>query len=75
MANRYTEDFKKQIIAQYQTDISAKKLCSQYGIARSTLFLWKKQYTADESGQIPRERYLLEKELERLRTENMIFKR
>ena len=74
MANRYTEDFKKQIIAQYQTDISAKKLCSQYGIARSTLFLWKKQYTADESGQIPRERYLLEKELERLRTENMIFK-
>ena len=74
MANRYTEDFKKQIIAQYQTDISAAKLCSQYGIARSTLFLWKKQYTADKTGQIPRERYLLEKELERLRTENQIFK-
>lgn len=74
MAKRYTEDFKKRVIEQYQTKISAADLCSQYGIARSTLFLWKKQYTANETGQIPRERYLLEKELERLRTENKIFK-
>ena len=74
MAKRYTEDFKKHVIEQYQAKISAAELCSQYGIARSMLFLWKKQYTADETGQIPRERYLLEQELERLRTENMIFK-
>ena len=74
MAKRYEESFKVKIIKQHQTGISAVKLCSQYGIARSTLFLWKKQYTADEAGQIPRERYLLEKELERLRTENTILK-
>ena len=74
MAKRYEESFKVKIIKQHQTGISAAKLCSQYGIARSTLFLWKKQYTADEAGQIPRERYLLEKELERLRTENTILK-
>ena len=74
MAKRYTEDFKKHIIEQYQANISAAELCSQYGIARSTLFLWVKQYTADTTGQIPRERYLLEKELEQLRTENKIFK-
>ncbi len=74
MARRYEESFKKYIVKQHQTGISAVKLCSQYGIARSTLFLWKKQYTVDETGQIPRERYLLEKELDRLRTENMIFK-
>ena len=74
MAKRYEESFKVKIIKQHQTGISAAKLCSQYGIARSTLFLWKKQYTADEAGQIPRERYLLEMELERLRTENTILK-
>ena len=74
MARRYEESFKKYIVKQHQTGTSAIKLCSQYGIARSTLFLWKKQYTVDEVGQMPRERYLLEKELDRLRTENMIFK-
>ena len=74
MAKRYEETFKKHIVKQHKTGISAVKLCSQYGIARSTVFLWKKLYTVDETGQIPRERYLLEKELDRLRTENMIFK-
>lgn len=74
MAKRYEESFKKNIVKQQQSGIPVDKLCSQYGVARSTLFLWKKQYTTDETGQIPRERYLLEKELERLRTENAIFK-
>jgi len=74
MANRYSDELKKTVITQYEKGRSAKAICTEYSIARSTLFLWKKQYTADETGQIPRERYLLEQELERLRTENMIFK-
>lgn len=39
MARRYEESFKKYLVKQHQTGISAVKLCSQYGIARSTLFL------------------------------------
>lgn len=74
MANRYPENLKKTVVAQFEDGRSAKEICVKYGIARSTLFLWKKQYAANETGQIPRERYLLEQELKRLRTENQIFK-
>lgn len=74
MATRYSEDLKKIVVTQYKSGRPAKAVCAEYGIARSTLFLWVKQYTADEAGQIPRVRYLLEKELERLRTENQILK-
>jgi len=74
MANRYTDEMKKAVITQYKKGRSAKDICTECNIAHSTFFLWKKQYTADETGQIPRERYLLEKELKRLRIENNIFK-
>ena len=74
MANRYTAELKETVITQHQNGRTARDICAEYGIARSTLFLWKKQYTTDDPGQIPRERYLLGKELAQLRTENMIFK-
>ncbi|MDY3286499.1 MAG: IS3 family transposase [Eubacteriales bacterium] len=74
MAKHYPENQKKMIVSQYVGGRSSRDICKEYGIARSTLFLWKKQYTTDETGQIPRKRYLLEKELERLRTENAIFR-
>lgn len=74
MAKRYTEEFKKNLVAQYKAGTSAKSICVQQGIARSTLFLWIKQYTADAVGQVPREQYLLQKELERLCRENAIFR-
>ena len=74
MSNRYTEEFKTLAVQQYQSGVSASVLYQQLGIARSTLFLWIKQYAPNETGQIPREQYLLQKEVERLRTENAIFK-
>lgn len=74
MAKRYSEESKKNLVAQYKAGISVQNICIQHGIARSTLFLWTKQYTADAVGQIPREQYLMQKELERLRTENAIFR-
>ena len=74
MARRYPEEFKRMIVKQYQRGSSAKEICTQHSIARSTLFLWVKQYTTNEAGQIPREQYLMQKELERLRIENQIFK-
>ena len=74
MANRYTDELKKTVITQCEEGRTSREICAEYGISRSTLFLWKKQYTPGETSQIPREQYLLEKELERLRTENKIFK-
>ena len=74
MTKRYPDSLKQIVIDQYKEGLTAKSICAKYGIARSTLFLWKRQYAADETGQMPRERYLLEQELERFRTENMIFK-
>lgn len=75
MAKRYTDDFKFQAVQQYQNGAPAAALCQQLGIARSTLFLWAKQHTQSSAGRrISREQYLLQKEVERLRTENAIFK-
>ena len=74
MANRYTDELKKTVITQCEEGRTSREICAEYGISRSTLFLWKKQYAPGETSQIPREQYLLEKELERLRTENKIFK-
>lgn len=74
MSKHHSEEYKRMVVKQYSHCIPAAEICKQYGIARSTLFLWVKQYTADETGQIPREAYLMQKEVERLRTENQIFK-
>ena len=74
MSNHYSENFKSTIVQHYLSGTTSVQLCTKYGIARSTLFLWVKQYSVNADGEVPRERYLLEKELKRLRTENAIFK-
>ena len=74
MSNHYSENFKSTIVQHYLSGTTSVQLCTKYGIARSTLFLWVKQYSVNADGEVPIERYLLEKELKRLRTENAIFK-
>ncbi|MBQ8831059.1 MAG: IS3 family transposase [Oscillospiraceae bacterium] len=74
MAKRYEESFKEEIVKQYQSGNSAVELCAKFGIARSTLFLWLKQRRPDSNGGIPLEKYKIQKELERLRIENHIFR-
>ena len=74
MSKKHSEIFKLDTIHQYKAGISTTQLCKQVGIARSTLLLWVKQYSVNADGEVPRERYLLEKELEHLQTENAIFK-
>lgn len=64
----YSEETKKSAINKYKGGVTAKTVCKECGIARSTLFLWVKQYTENKSGQIPREQYLLQNGLEGLRT-------
>ena len=74
MVKRYSDAFKCIVTQKYDQGRSVQSICTEYGIARSTLFLWVKQYSVNADGEVPSEHYLLEKELERLRTENMIFK-
>lgn len=74
MASRYTESFKRTVIEQFELGSTAQSICEQHGIARSTLFLWKKERTPDNHGSMPRELYLQQQELQRLRVENGIYK-
>ena len=73
MPKHYFEEFKSNIIHQYKLGTFSTQLCEQFGIARSTLFYWLKQETADSAETVPRKQYLLQKEFERLQTENAIF--
>lgn len=74
MAKRYEESFKDEIVKEYQSGNSAVELCAKFGIARSTIFLWLKKRRPDSNGVIPLEKYKMQKELERLRIENQIFR-
>lgn len=74
MSHHYSESFKQEIIAQFESGNTAKSICEKYGIARSTLFLWRKERTADDHGRMPREQYLQRQELTRLRIENDIYR-
>lgn len=74
MSKRYSDELKQIMVGKYEGGSTAKAICAEYGVSRSTLLLWAKQYSKDNNGQIPREQYLLQKELERLRIENSIYK-
>ena len=74
MAKRYTDEMKQIMVGKYEGGSTAKAICAEYGVSRSTLLLWVKQYSPDSCGQIPREQYLMRKELERLRIENQILR-
>ncbi len=75
MAKHYTEKQRKEIVYQYQDDCNASELCKKHKISRSTLYLWIKQYSLIHVAQSPRDIYLLNKEVERLRTENSILRK
>ena len=74
VAKRYPEEMKQVMVGKYEGGSTAKTICAEYGVSRSTLLLWAKQYSADSNGQVPREQYLIRKELERLRIENQIYR-
>ena len=73
MASHYPEEIKQYVVTQYKAGILAKELCEEFGMTRSTLFKWVKERSVNNNGQIPREQYLLQIELERLRLEVKIL--
>lgn len=70
----YPETFKQKVIAELECGNTAKSICTEFGIARSTLFSWIKENKSDNYSQISGQLYLERQELERLRTENRIYK-
>ncbi len=70
----YSENLRQKVISARQEGVRSTLICEQYGISRSTLYKWVKEGTPDANGEVPRERYLLEKELKRLRMEVDIYR-
>lgn len=74
IAKRYKEVERTHIVALYQNGSTAPELCAEYGISRSSLYGWVKQYSeVPAKTKSAREIYLLEKEVERLRIINEIL--
>jgi len=74
MVKRYTEGERAHIVALYQNGTAAPELCTEYGMSRSSLYGWIKQYSVvPAKSKSAREIYLLEKEVERLRIINEIL--
>ncbi len=74
MARRYTEKEKSHIVDLYHNGTTALELCAKYGMARSSLYEWIKQYSPMPTAiKSAREIYLLEKEVARLRIINEIL--
>ena len=42
--NRYSEEFKRQIIDLYLSGKPVKELADEYGLVEQTIYKWKKLY-------------------------------
>ncbi|BDT03401.1 transposase [Spiroplasma ixodetis] len=79
--NSYTDEFKKQIVALYQSGKSVSCLAKEYNVTRAATYKWIKQFTNSGSFKIKNnlsdlEKQLIQanKELKQLRMENDILK-
>lgn len=77
----YTDEFKKQIVALYQSGKSVSCLAKEYNVTRAAAYKWIKQFTNSGSFKIKDNHFDLEKqviqmnkELKQLRMENDILK-
>ena len=43
--NKYDEDFKKSLVSLFQNGKTQSQLCKEYGVSKSTLSKWIKQYS------------------------------
>ncbi len=79
--NSYTDEFKKQIVALYQSGKSVSCLAKEYNVTRAATYNWIKQFTNSGSFKTKDNRSVeenelikLRKELKQLRMENDILK-
>ena len=78
--NRYSEEFKRQIIDLYLSGKSVTELANEYGLVEQTIYKWKKLYAptieVDENQTISMKEYKdLQKKMRELEMENEILKK
>ncbi|BDT04872.1 transposase [Spiroplasma ixodetis] len=61
--NSYTDEFKKQIVALYQSGKSVSCLAKEYNVTRAATYEWIKQFTNSGSFKIKNNLSDLEKQL------------
>jgi len=70
MAKRYKKEFKKQIVTLINNGKKISEIIEEYGVSRSTVHKWKKDYNNSGSFKAKDNRSIEEKELIKLRKEN-----
>ena len=77
--NKYDEDFKKSLVSLFQNGKSQSQLCKEYGVSKSALSKWIKQYSTvhTDDGQILTAKQIkeLQKRNAQLEEENLILKK
>jgi transposase len=77
--NRYSNEFKQQIVELFQSGQTVSKLSREYGIPTGTIYKWTKELTPviTEDGKTvtPKEVKALEKRIRELEMENEILKK
>lgn len=84
MSMRYDEEFKKEIVFEYQKGASLDDILKKYGVAKSTTSGWIKKYSEEchytkpqnkEKNISPEEFRVLNKRIAELEKENNFLKK
>ena len=77
--NKYDDDFKKSLVSLFQNGKSQSQHCKEYGVSKSALSKWIKQYSTvqTDDGQILTAKQIkeLQKRNAKLEEENLILKK
>lgn len=77
--NKYDEEFKKSLVSLYQNGKTQSQLCREYGVSKSALSKWIKQYSTVQidDGEVLTAKQVkeLQKRNAQLEEENLILKK
>lgn len=77
--NKYDEEFKKSLVSLHQNGKSQSQLCKEYGVSKSALSKWIKQYSTvqTDDGEVLTAKQVkeLQKRNAQLEEENLILKK
>lgn len=77
--NKYDDDFKKSLVSLYQNGKTQAQLCKEYGVSKSALSKWIKQFSAVQTdhGEVltAKQVKVLQKRNAQLEEENLILKK
>ena len=76
---KYDEDFKKSLVSLYQNGKTQTQLCKEYGVSKSALSKWIRQYStvqvSDDEVLTAKQVKELQKRNAQLEEENLILKK